>query len=64
MDARCSTRDVTRAAAAANLLVYHRGDGYQGTGYPMVRLLALLACGTRTVIDAVFGTDRRNGRDG
>jgi hypothetical protein len=24
----------------------------------MVRLLALLACGTRTVIDAVFGTDR------
>lgn len=26
-----------------------------GTGYPQVRLLALVACGTRTLIDAVFG---------
>ena len=26
-----------------------------GTGYPQLRLLALVACGTRTVIDAVFG---------
>jgi hypothetical protein len=43
----------------ANLAVYQRGRGYQGgTGYPMVRLQALLACGTRTVVDAVFGTDR------
>lgn len=43
----------------ANLTVYHRGGGYQGgTGYPLVRVLALLACGTRTVIDATFGTDR------
>jgi hypothetical protein len=43
----------------ANLAVYHRGGGYQGgTGYPMVRLLALVACGTRTIIDATFGTDR------
>lgn len=43
----------------ANLRVYHRGGGYQGgTGYPLVRVLALVACGTRTVIDAVFGTDR------
>jgi hypothetical protein len=24
----------------------------------MVRLLALVACGTRTIIDATFGTDR------
>jgi hypothetical protein len=24
----------------------------------MVRVLALVACGTRTIIDAVFGTDR------
>ncbi|MBV9010625.1 MAG: IS4 family transposase [Pseudonocardiales bacterium] len=47
------------ADTAANLALYRRGNGYQGgTGYPMVRLLALLACGTRTVIDAVFGTDR------
>jgi hypothetical protein len=43
----------------ANLAVYHRGGGYQGgTGYPLVRVLALVACGTRTIIDAVFGTDR------
>ena len=27
-------------------------------GYPMLRLVAVVACGTRTVIEAVFGTDR------
>ncbi|MFD1048511.1 IS4 family transposase, partial [Kibdelosporangium lantanae] len=32
-----------------------RGN-HGGTGYPQVRLLVLLACGTRSVIDAVFGT--------
>jgi hypothetical protein len=43
----------------ANLAVYRRGGGHHGgTGYPMVRLLALVACGTRTVIDVTFGTDR------
>ncbi|WP_454855520.1 IS4 family transposase [Promicromonospora soli] len=26
-------------------------------GYPMVRLVAVVACGTRSVIEAVFGTD-------
>lgn len=26
-------------------------------GYPMLRLVAIVACGTRSVIDAVFGTD-------
>ena len=31
-----------------------RGN-HDGTGYPQIRLVALLACGTRTVIDAVFG---------
>ena len=47
------------ADTPANLAVYHRGGGYQGgTGYPMVRVLALVACGTRTIIDVVFGTDR------
>jgi hypothetical protein len=41
---------------AANLAVFRRGGGHHGgTGYPMVRLLALVACGTRTVIDATFG---------
>jgi hypothetical protein len=46
----------------ANVAVYQRGRGYQGgTGYPMVRLQALLACGTHTVVDAVFGpTGRRD----
>jgi hypothetical protein len=43
----------------ANLEVYQRGGGGRGgTGYPLVRVLALVACGTRTVIDATFGTDR------
>jgi hypothetical protein len=31
-----------------------RGN-HGGTGYPQLRLLVLLACGTRTIIDAVFG---------
>ena len=44
----------------ANLAVYCKGGGHHGgTGYPMVRLLALVACGTRTVIDAVFGSTSR-----
>ena len=44
------------ADTAANLAVHTRGGGsHGGTGYPMVRLLALVACGTRTVVDAVFG---------
>jgi hypothetical protein len=42
--------------SAANLAVYRKqGGNHGGTGYPQVRLLTLLACGTRTVIDAVFG---------
>ncbi len=41
----------------ANLRKYRRGGGHQGgTGYPMIRMLALVACGTRTIIDATFGT--------
>ena len=45
---------------AANLTQFHKGGSSHGTttGYPMVRVLALVACGTRTIIDAVFGTDR------
>lgn len=42
---------------AANLGVYHRQGGGNGdSGYPMLRLLAVVACGTRTVVGAVFGT--------
>jgi hypothetical protein len=47
------------ADTTANLQVYQRGGGYQGgTGYPLARVLALVACGTRTIIDVRFGTDR------
>lgn len=45
--------------STANLAVFRRGGGnHGGTGYPMLRMLALVACGTRTIIDATFGTDR------
>ena len=45
---------------AANLTAFRKGGSSHGTttGYPMVRVLALVACGTRTIIDAVFGSDR------
>jgi hypothetical protein len=40
----------------ANLARFAKGGGHHGgTGYPQARLLALVACGTRTIIDAVFG---------
>jgi Insertion element 4 transposase N-terminal/Transposase DDE domain len=41
----------------ANLRVFCKGgSNHGGTGYPMIRLLALVACGTRTIIDATFGS--------
>jgi len=45
------------ADSAANLAVYakQRGGRNGDSGYPMLRLLALVSCGTRTIIDAVFG---------
>jgi hypothetical protein len=43
----------------ANVGVYGRhGGGHALAGYPMIRLLAVVACGTRTVIDTVFGFHR------
>ncbi|MCP2248634.1 Transposase DDE domain-containing protein [Lentzea aerocolonigenes] len=47
---------LTVADSPANLSVYtkHRCNN-GGSGYPQIRLLALVACGTRTLIDAVFG---------
>jgi hypothetical protein len=40
----------------ANLTRYGRQSGsHGGSGYPMLRLVAVVACGTRTIIDAVFG---------
>jgi Insertion element 4 transposase N-terminal/Transposase DDE domain len=32
-----------------------QAGNHGGTGYPQLRMLALVACGTRTLIDAVFG---------
>ncbi|MBO0839117.1 MAG: IS4 family transposase, partial [Actinobacteria bacterium] len=48
---------MTVADSTANLAVYRkqRGGPTGGGSYPTLRLLALVACGTRTVIDAVFG---------
>jgi hypothetical protein len=48
---------MTVAGSKANLAVYskQRGGPNGGSSYPMLRLLVLVSCGTRTVIDAVFG---------
>jgi len=45
------------ADSAANLAVFtkQRGGATGGSSYPMLRLVALVCCGTRSVIDAVFG---------
>jgi hypothetical protein len=40
----------------ANLAAYDRQTGsHGGSGYPLLRLLTVVACGTRTVLGAVFG---------
>jgi hypothetical protein len=45
------------ADSPANLTQFKKQRGnHGGSGYPLIRLLALVACGTRTVIDAVFGS--------
>jgi len=42
-----------------NLAAYGKqGGNHGGPGYPLLRLVALVACGTRTVVDAVFGPAR------
>jgi len=42
--------------SSTNLTVYGRQTGsHGGSGYPLLRLVAIVACGSRTVIDAVFG---------
>ena len=51
---------LTAPDSPANLALFTKGGGHHGgTGYPQVRLLALVACGTRTLIDAVFGPTTR-----
>lgn len=46
------------ADSAANLRVYPKqASGPNGdAGYPAMRLVAVVACGTRTIVDAVFGS--------
>jgi Insertion element 4 transposase N-terminal/Transposase DDE domain len=48
---------MTVADTAANLAVYSRQKGGRtgGSSYPLLRLVALVSCGTRSVIGAVFG---------
>src|SRR5947209_1240485 len=54
----CAIDGTTMAVAdnAANLAVFAKQAGH--SGYPLLRLLALVCCGTRSIIDAVFGSDR------
>jgi hypothetical protein len=55
----CAIDGTTMATGdcAANLIEYTKHAGNNGgSGYPLIRVLALVACGTRTIIDAVFGT--------
>jgi Insertion element 4 transposase N-terminal/Transposase DDE domain len=54
----CAIDGTTMAVADSprNLAGYTKQAGHHGgSGYPLLRLVALVACGTRTVIDAVFG---------
>lgn len=48
------------ANSQANAAEFGRQTGRPdaASGYPMLRLLTVVACGTRTIIDAVFGTYR------
>ena len=47
---------MTVADSARNLAAYTKQAGnHGGPGYPLLRLVALVTCGTRTIIDAVFG---------
>lgn len=54
----CAIDGTTMAVpdSPANLNTYGRQTGsHGGSGYPLMRLVAIVACGSRTVIDAVFG---------
>jgi hypothetical protein len=51
---------MTAADSAANLARLAKHGGHNGgSGYPLIRVLVLVACGTRTIIDAVFGPTTR-----
>jgi hypothetical protein len=62
----CAVDGTTMAIpdGARNLSVYTKQAGnHGGSGYPLLRLVALVACGTRTVIDAAFGPTSRGELD-
>lgn len=46
---------VPNSAANATTFGRHAGRPEADSGYPTLRLLTVVACGTRTIIDAVFG---------
>jgi hypothetical protein len=47
---------MTVADTTANLARFTKHGSYNGgSGYPLIRVMVLAACGTRTIIDAVFG---------
>jgi hypothetical protein len=47
---------MTAADSTANLARFTKHGGHNGgSGYPLIRVMVLVACGTRTIIDAVFG---------
>jgi hypothetical protein len=49
-----TTLTVPDSAAVRSRFTKQAGN-HGGTGYPQLRLLALVACGTRAIVDAVFG---------
>lgn len=49
-----TTLTVPDSAAVGSRFTKQAGN-HGGTGYPQLRLLALVACGTRAIIDVVFG---------
>jgi hypothetical protein len=48
-------------ASAANIAAFGRVRGSQGGHYPQLRLVALIACGTRALLGAVIGPARGKG---
>jgi hypothetical protein len=57
----CAMDGTTMAVpdSPANLARYgHQSGSHGGSGYPLVRLLAVVACGTRTLLGVTFGPFR------
>src|SRR5882757_1316935 len=50
-----TTMSVADAPATVTRFSKQRGGPTGGSSYPMLRLVAVVSCGTRSIIDAVFG---------